>query len=136
MGAWGHGPFEDDAALDFVRDIEEAKNPKKIITEALDHAVESDYLETDEANAAIVSAAYIDSAVNGTKYTTPEMGEPYEVDTFPTRFPDLDLSDLKSKAVAALEKVIGEGSELKELWEEGGESEWQQGIEEMIRRLG
>ena len=136
MGAWGHRPFEDDAALDFVWDIEEAENPKDIITEALTNAVEAEYLEYDEANAAIVSAAYIDSAVNGTKYTTPEMSEPYEVDTFSTRFPELDLSDLKIKAVAALEKVIGEDSELKELWEESEEPAWQQGIEEMIKRLG
>lgn len=136
MGAWGHGPFEDDAALDFVWDIEEAENPKDIIIEALSRAVEAEYLEADEANAAIVSAAYIDSAVNGTKYTTPKMSEPYEVDTFPTRFPELDLSDVKSKAIAALEKVIGEGSELKELWEESEEPAWQNGIEEMIKRLG
>lgn len=135
MGAWGHGPFEDDGALDFVWEIEEAENPKEVITEALDSAVESDYLETDEANAVIVSAAYIDSAVNGTKYTTDKMSEPYEVDSFPTRFPDLDLSDLKSKAVTALEKVIAEGSELKELWDESEEPAWQQGIEDMIKRL-
>lgn len=135
MGAWGHGPFEDDGALDFVWDIEEAENPKETIIEALDHAVESDYLETDEASAAIVSAAYIDSAINGTKYTKPGMSEAYEADTFSTRFPEVDLSDLKSKAVAALEKVIGEGSELKELWEESDEPAWQQGIEEMIKRL-
>lgn len=136
MGAWGHGPFEDDGALDFVWEIEEAENPKEIILEALDHAIGSKYLETDQANAAIVSAAYIDSAVNGTKYTTAKMSEPYEVDTFPTRFPDLDLSDLKSKAVVALGKVIADGSELKELWEESEEPAWQQGIEEMIKRLG
>lgn len=135
MGAWGHGPFDDDAALDFVSDLEEAEDPKEIIIEALDFAIDSDYLETDEANAAIVSAAYIDSSINGTKYTTEGMDEPYEVDTFPARFPELDLSDLKNKAVAALEKVIGEESELKELWDESEEPAWQQGIEEMIKRL-
>ena len=135
MGAWGHGPFEDDGALDFVMEIEEAKNPKDIITTALDQAIASDYLDTDQANAAIVSAAYIDSAVNATKYTTPEMTEPYEADTFPQRFPELDLTNLKDKAVTALEKVISEGSELKELWDESEEPAWQQGIEAMIKRL-
>ncbi|MCD0489088.1 DUF4259 domain-containing protein [Pedobacter sp. MC2016-14] len=135
MGAWGHGPFEDDAALDFVREIEEAENPKEIIIEALDNAADAAYLEADEANAAIVSAAYIDNSINGTKYTTLEMSEPYEVDSFSTRFPDLDLSDLKSKAVAALKVVIAEGSELKELWEESQEPAWLNGIEEMIKRL-
>lgn len=135
MGAWGHGPFEDDAALDFVREIEEAENPKEIIIEALDNAAGVAYLEADEANATIVSAAYIDNSINGTKYTTLEMSEPYEVDNFSTRFPDLDLSDLKSKAVAALKVVIAEGSELKELWEESQEPAWLNGIEEMIKRL-
>jgi hypothetical protein len=32
--------------------------------------------------------------------------------------------------------MIGEDSELKELWEESKEPAWQQGIEEMIKRLG
>jgi len=135
MGAWGHRPFEDDAALDFVLDIEESKNPREVIVEALRRAVQFEYLEPDEANAAIVSAAYIDSAVNGTKYTTPEMSEPCEADTFPLRHPEIDLSDLKSIALAALEKVIGESSELKELWQESEEPAWEQGINEMIKRL-
>lgn len=135
MGAWGHGPFEDDAALDFVWDIEGSDNPKGVIIDALDRAVEANYLESDEGSAAIVSAAYVDSVVNGTKYTTPEMSEPYEVDTFPSRFPELDLSDLRTTAVKALEKVIGGDSELRELWDESGEPAWQQGIQEMLGRL-
>lgn len=62
----------------------------------LTRAVETEYLETDEANAANVSAAYIDSAVNGTKYTTPEMSEQYEVHTF-TIFLNFVCLTLKSK---------------------------------------
>jgi hypothetical protein len=31
MGAWGHGYFEDDDALDFMADMEESANPKELL---------------------------------------------------------------------------------------------------------
>lgn len=60
-----------------------------------------------------------------------------DVDSFPERNPNIDLSDLKEKAVIALEKLLGEDSELNELWRENEEAypSWRQGIEQLIERL-
>ncbi len=60
-----------------------------------------------------------------------------DVDSFPERNPNIDLSDLKEKAVIALEKLLGEDSELNELWRENEEDYpfWRQGIEQLIERL-
>jgi Domain of unknown function (DUF4259) len=137
MGAWGHGYFEDDAAFDFMAEIEDADNPKEIISNALETAIDADYLETDEGNAAIVATAYIDRQLNGTKFSSTDSDEPLDVDTFPDRHPQLDFSDLRNIAVEALQKVLGKNSELNELWAENEEDYpfWQQGIKQLIQRL-
>lgn len=137
MGAWGHGYFEDDAALDFMEAIEAADQPKEMINESLDLAIAAEYLECDEGNAAIVAAAYVDGQLNGTTFSSADKAQPLEVDTFARRHPDLDCSDLKGKAVQALQKLLGDQSELKELWAENEEDypAWQEGIQQLRQRL-
>ncbi|MEO6734653.1 MAG: DUF4259 domain-containing protein [Ferruginibacter sp.] len=137
MGAWGHGHFENDSALDFVGDIEDSKNPKQLFIDTLDNAVNSDYLDSDDACYTVVTSAYIDSQVSGTRYTSVEDEEPMNIDTFISQNPSLDLADLKDKAVSALKRVVGDDSELKELWEENEEDYplWRSNIEQLISRL-
>lgn len=138
MGAWGTGPFEDDAALDFVWTIEEeAEDLKEELNAMLELAINSDYLQEDEGASVLVSAAYIDRQLNGTLFSPINQPNLYSVDTFPDRYPDIDLSDLRQKAIEALTIVLGEQSELNELWTENEEDyeEWRSGIEVLIERL-
>jgi len=136
MGAWGTGYFEDDAAFDFMADVEESKNPKQTIQNAFQDALKADYLECDQGNAVIVAAAYVDGQTNGTKFSSPERDEPLDIDTFSERYPNYDFSGLKQMAGQALQKVLTDESELKELWEETEEFEaWRDGVEKLIRRL-
>ena len=137
MGAWGYGHFEDDSALDFMADVEESGDPKKLINDTFDTAIGDDYVESDDANAAIIAATYVDRQVNGTKFSAENQIEPLDVDTFPDRHPDMDFSDLRKKAVLALTKILADKSELKELWQENEEDypSWRQGIEQLIQRL-
>ena len=137
MGAWGHGHFESDSALDYVGDIEDSKNPKQLFIDTIDNALNSDYLDSDDACQVVVASAYIDSKVSGTKYSSAEDEEQMGIDTFSTKYPSLDLADLKHKAAKALKKVLGDDSELKELWEENEEDYplWKSNIEQMIGRL-
>ncbi|MBX7224989.1 MAG: DUF4259 domain-containing protein [Chitinophagales bacterium] len=137
MGAWGHGYFDDDAALDFMAEIEASDYPKEIIKEALEMAIETDYLEADEGNAVIISAIYIDKQINGTKFSDEDSDEPLDVDTFPERHPYIDFSDLQNDAVLALKRLLDNNSELNELWKENEEDypAWQQGIVGLIKRL-
>jgi len=137
MGSWGTGYFEDDAALDFMADVEESKDPKRILMKAFDTAIRSDYTESDEGIAVIVSAAYVDRQVNGTTFSAPGSEHPLDVDTFPDRHPNQNLSDLREKAAKALHKILGGSSEINELWAEN-ESDypaWREGVESLIQRL-
>ncbi len=136
MGTWGTGYFEDDFALDFIDDVEESNDPKQIIKNVLKNAVESNYLESDDATAVIISCTYIDSQLNGTKFSRDEEDH-IEVDTFSSRNPSIDFSDLKINAITALKKVITDNSELNELWFENEEDYpiWKNGVEKLIQSL-
>ncbi|WP_162056495.1 DUF4259 domain-containing protein [Pontibacter pamirensis] len=137
MGAWGYGYFEDDAAFDFMAEVEESGNPKNVLKRAFDTAIDSDYLESDEGNAVIVAAAYVDRQLNGTRFSSADQEEPLSVDTFPDRNPQQDLSDLRDKALQALSKVLEDDSELNELWAENEEDypAWREGVKQLIYRL-
>ena len=137
MGAWGHGHFEDDSAWDFMDEIEEADDPKEVIDAALDTAINAEYLESDDGNAVIVAATYVDRQQNGTIFSSPGRDEPLNVDTFPDRHPDVDFSDLKNKAIQALQRLLDDDSELNELWSDNEElyPAWKQGVEVLIQRL-
>lgn len=137
MGAWGHGYFQNDSTLDFVSDVEYSDNPKGLFKNAFDRAIKSEYLDSDIGCEVIVSSTYLDSQINGTKFSSPDREEPFVVYTFPERNPNVDFTDLKESAVEALKKVIDENSELNELWVDNEEDYpiWRQGVEQLIGRL-
>jgi hypothetical protein len=137
MGAWGTGYFEDDAALDFMADVEESRDPKRILTRAFDNAIKAQYIESHEGTAVIVAAAYVDRQTNGTTYSKHNIDPPLQIDTFPSRNPDHNFSDLREKAVEALNKILGENSEINELWAENDEDypTWKSGLLQLIMRL-
>jgi hypothetical protein len=137
MGTWGTGFFDDDSALDFMAGIEESTDAKGLIAKTLDTAIKSEYIESDEGIAVIVAAAYIDRQVSGTTYSAPDEDMILAVDSFPTRNPDQNFSDLKLKAVTALTKILEENSEINELWAENDDDYpiWRAGVQQLIDRL-
>ncbi len=135
MGAWGHELFDDDTAYDYIDQIDNSDNPKEIFRNAFEVAINADYLEYDECHAVTVSASYIDSILNGTKPITDIDSEIFY--PFIEKNKTLDVSDLKTDAVKALEKVISDNSELNELWADNEElyPKWKGNIEDLIKRL-
>ncbi len=135
MGAWGHRIFDDDTAYDYVDEIDNSDNPKEIFKKAFKTAVDSEYLEYDACHAVTVSASYIDSILNGTRPRVNAEDENYF--QFIENNKNLDVVDLKTDAVKALEKVISDNSELNELWTDNEElyPQWKGNIEDLIMRL-
>jgi len=132
MGAWDYGIFDDDTALDISWALRETADPKTFFKVAFETAIHADYLDYDECHAVTVSAAYIDHLLNGTPYSDEE-----NMSHFKTKFPALLLVDLKPLAVTALGVVIGETSELQELWAENEDlyPTWKENIQSLIKRL-
>ena len=126
MGAWGHQSFDNDIAMDWVRELEE-----RGIAAIRDSVIEQrgGYLEADICCEALAAADTV-AAVNG----KPSAALPEEVLTWvgaQLRLPR-ELSLLSYSAIA----VIREDSELKELWEETDEfGAWLAQLDDLQVRL-
>jgi hypothetical protein len=42
---------------------------------------------------------------------------------------------LLSRACGAIDRILGENSELRQLWDDSGSAEWIEGVEDLRRRL-
>ncbi|MFD1936288.1 MULTISPECIES: DUF4259 domain-containing protein [Nonomuraea] len=116
MGAWDVGPFDNDTAADWCGDLQDADASQRpvLIRRALATVVdEQGYLDSDLACEAIAAAAIVAAQRGGPPITSayaPEFlraGGGVEV-------PD----DVVALAVRALDRVAGDDSEWRELWEE------------------
>ncbi len=119
MGAWGHGPFDNDTAADWSGDLEDAAPADRagLVLQALQTAAEAeDYLDVDDGSNAIAAAAVVAAAAPG--------GLPLEHTYGPDAAVVAGLEvrpELVALALVALHRVAAEDSEWRELWEESGE---------------
>lgn len=119
MGAWSHEPFGNDDALDWVYDLDE-NGGYALIEQALDAALaEAEYLEVGEGCNALAAAEILAAKLGrGTQTDHPDQVSAWlEVAAAP------DAALLK-KAQQAVARVLGEDSELRELWDEASPNEW------------
>lgn len=122
MGTWDTGHFDNDTAADFSGTIDDAPEAGRaaVIRDALVVAIEADYLDSDEGAPAVAAAALVASQCPGGEPVTTAYGPDKPLPVLPT--------DLRPLAVKALDAVLGENSELRELWDEAGDKEWAPGI--------
>ncbi|GAA2729214.1 DUF4259 domain-containing protein [Actinocorallia aurantiaca] len=65
MGAWGYGPFDNDGGMDFIGELAERPGEaESALREVMTVAKETDYLDRDEASAAIVAACLVADRVS------------------------------------------------------------------------
>jgi hypothetical protein len=130
MGAWGEGVLENDAALDWLGDLEDQPQ-LETVTIALSVAADGDhYLDADEGSAALVAAEIVAA----------RLGRPVEepdgrLAALAQRWPE--LADHAALATRAVERVgDGERSELADLWAEAENDEWPRVVADLRMRLG
>jgi len=109
MGAWGSGPFQNDAALDWLA---RAKLDPQAVELAFERATGPGYLDVDDGASAVAAAAVVAAAVDGDDAGLAESGRAV------ARELRVD-AELRSRAVAALDATLGPSSELRSLWDEG-----------------
>ena len=133
MGAWNYGVFDDDTAYDALDDLKASSNIIADIERYFDEVIQAEYVDYDEAHYALVSAAFIDSVINDTQYRC-DGDDYFEWTRLQKCF---DFSPLKHKAVKAIDAVLSDNSELKELWEENEElyEAWKEDKLSMQKRL-
>ena len=121
MGAWSSEPFGNDTACDWAYSLEEVDD-LSLIRETLADVFEEDYLDADvamEAVAAIETLAKMQG--KGTQQDSYTESVDQWVESVSIK-PD---AVLLAQADKAIERILADDSELKELWEEGDEAgEW------------
>ena len=124
MGAWNYGVFDDDIAYDALDDLRESLEIITDMEKYLDAVIGAEYVEYDEGCYALVSAAVIDSVFNEKQYRCDDEDYFEWVKTLKS----FDFTPLKQKAIAAIDAVLSDSSEIKELWEENKElySAWRE----------
>lgn len=117
MGAWGDRNFDNDAAMDFVGDFTDAPSAESLqeaLATVIELGEENEYIEVDEASAALAAAEIVAA----------KLGKP--APDFPEGLqqvlPNVQLpGSLQKLARKAVKQVVKE-SEMQELWAEGDES--------------
>lgn len=134
MGAWGEKTFDDDTALDLLDEWMNADEPMDQIELAIREALASDYLEYTEGHAISIAAALLDYKLAG--HSTEE-ADMEELDTWLETLSRARLEALRPQVLVGLSKLLGEESELAELWAENEElyPKWRKILEDRQSRL-
>lgn len=137
MGAWNYGVFDDDAALDALCDLKESRSVAADAERYFNEAIGAEYIEYEAGTNALVAAAVADAVLNGTQYGDAEDGDDDWDDKWIRSLPVEKFFSLREKAAMAVECVLSDSSELKELWEENEElyALWREDKRKIAERL-
>ncbi|QOV90455.1 DUF4259 domain-containing protein [Humisphaera borealis] len=134
MGAWGHESFANDDAADFVAtlgDVSDLSLVAKAINELL--AESDDYVPMDFAGAAIAACEVI-ARLKGNWGRRDTASEP--VDRWVENHPQKVPSKLIRRALKAIDRILDDDSELRELWYEGqAGDDWKASVDDLRRRV-
>ncbi|WP_155373888.1 DUF4259 domain-containing protein [Catellatospora vulcania] len=120
MGTWDSGPFDNDAAADWCGDLNDADPGDRLgmirqtLAAVADHA---GYLDDRMGVRAVAAAAVIVSQ----RAPAEPLNSPYAPDFLLEGGSLVVPDDVAALAVRALDRVVGDDSEWRELWEDTGE---------------
>jgi len=118
-GTWGSGSFDNDDAADFVIDAT-SQSDTRALRSALERANAGTYLEAPDAANAIAAAEMIAAALGK---PTPAASANAEVIAWVARVHPTIEPSLAADAVRVLNRILGDESELHELWAESDDYE-------------
>jgi len=135
MGTWSHEPFGNDSANDWAYDLED-QSDLSLVVKAIQAVLDNgdDYLDSDLAVEAVAAAEVLAKALGrGTQsdaYTE-------DVDRWVKSLTVRPTPDVLSKANAALARILGPDSELRELWEESDDfDKWHSSVTALQAAIG
>ena len=134
MGAWGVLAFDNDQANDWAYDLED-RDDLSLVEEAFEAVENIDgYLDSDEARNALAACEVL-ARING----KPGYKNAYtkKVDEW-VAARSLELSpELLARANGAIDRILSDDSELKELWAESDTyARWVESVEDLRQRMG
>ena len=133
MGAWGVLAFDNDDANDWAYDLEGADD-LALVESAFDTIEQTDdYLEAPDASNALAACEVL-ARLNGKSGYKNSSTE--KVDEWVAAHPQTPSPALLKRADAAIDRILGENSELKELWADSDQNgAWLASVEDLRQRL-
>jgi hypothetical protein len=137
VGTWAIGPYGNDFAQDWLEDLQESKD-LYFIEETLNNVLQADTTEYLEAPFGAEGLAAVETwarllGKGGAQDEDSGRADAWVADVLPKFKPRADIA---AKALRALELVLAEGSELRELWQDSEHyDEWRASVADMQRRL-
>jgi hypothetical protein len=114
MGSWGMGHFENDTALDWSYELQESDN-LNLLTSTIGKVLNQDYIDADDASMAVAALAILAHLKGNSSIEIDESSLEW-VEKYQGK---LEISDdLLKQGLKALDAIMGNESELKDLWEE------------------
>ena len=130
-GAWGVGSFDNDDALDWIRQCVRSPD-SQLVYSALNTALKGGYLEAPEGSAAIAAAEAVAAALGH-----PSSKLPKELATWVTSQQKETLTKFAPLARKAVTRVLrAPQSELRDLWKDSKDlAAWESAVSELLARL-
>ncbi len=131
MGTWGSGPFDNDAAADFIGDA--LQSPAASVEAALNAVVRAapgKYLDVDDGQPAHAACELIALALGYAKTA----GLHADVRALAMQLRPSEA--LRVLALAAIPRIADiDTSEVAGLWHDGGDPEWAASLDDLADRL-
>jgi len=134
MGAWGHLAFDNDAANDWAYGLEEVDD-LSLVEAAFDEieTAGAEYLDQEVACNALGACEVLARLLGRAGYTN---AYTEKVDQWVAANTLKPSPGLLKRASTAIDRILGENSELRDVWEEGDEGDvWRRSVEDLRARM-
>jgi hypothetical protein len=133
MGAWGHSAFDNDTANDWAYGLDDVTD-LSLVESAFDEleGAGADYLDQDIACNALAACEVVARCHGSAGYKNAYTAK---VDAWVTTHAPKPSPALVRRAAACIDRILGEGSELRELWKDAGDEGWREAVADLRRRL-
>lgn len=134
MGAWGERAFDNDTANDWAHDLD-GVDDLSLVESALGEveAVGPGYLDQGIACHALAACEVLARLRGAPGYKN---AYTEKVDLWVAAHPLPPSPPLLTRARACIDRILGDNSELRELWSEDDPTEWTAAVADLRHRLG
>ena len=135
MGTWGHETFANDTSIDWTHGLDQVDD-LALVEDAIDAVLELDEDEILDADLGCdaLAACEVIARLKGNWGRRDAYSE--AADRWVEAHPQPVPSRLVRRAGKATNRVLGDQSELRDLWDEGaGGGDWRAAVEDLRRRV-
>ena len=133
MGAWGVLAFDNDTANDWAYELESSRD-LSLIDSALARveAAGNNYLDADAASEALAACEVLARLKGRPGYSN---AYTEKVDAWVENHAGEPPTELVARAEAVIDRILGENSELRDLWADSDIDAWKRSVDDLRQRL-